>query len=92
MINSTANEDFFSPNNVVEFPDGASTASASLVLNNDMIPEGNETFQVVITNAFGGAEIGSQSTMELVVRASDEPHGEFQFTEVSAVWCGLVYS
>ena len=77
------------------FPDGATTASAVLVLHNDAIPEGNETFQVEITNVFGSGgiepEIGSQSTMELVVLASDEPHGEFQFAEVrvmcSVVWC-----
>ena len=67
------------------FPDAVTTASASLVLFNDMIPEGNETFQVQITSTFGGAEIGSQNMMELVVRASDEPHGEFQFAEVSVV-------
>lgn len=90
VTNSTASEDFFSRNVVVAFADGVTTASATLILVNDVIPEGNETFIVQITSTRLGAEIGRQNTMELVVRANDEPYGQFQFSQVCEVFSVLV--
>ena len=58
------------------------SASATLILLNDAIPEGNETFIVQITSTRLGAEIGRQNTLILVVRANDEPYGQFQFDQV----------
>ena len=82
VTNSTAADDFFSTNNVVFFGNGVTSASATLILVNDAIPEGNETFIVQITSTRYGAEIGSQNTLILVVRANDEPYGRFQFDQV----------
>ena len=67
------------------------SASATLILLNDAIPEGNETFVVQITSTRLGAEIGRQNTLILVVRANDEPYGQFQFDQVrrSTVTCPL---
>ena len=65
-------------------------ASATLILRNDEIPEGNETFIVQITGTRLGAEIGSQNTMELVVRANDEPHGQFRFDQVCQMFNVIV--
>ena len=41
--------DFFSSSNVVSFSDGQTTANAVLLLRNDDVPEGDETFIVNIT-------------------------------------------
>ena len=67
------------------------SAFATLILLNDAIPEGNETFVVQITSTRLGAEIGRQNTLILVVRANDEPYGQFQFDQVrrSMVTCPL---
>ena len=91
VTNSTAAEDFFSRNVVVAFADGVTTASATLLLVTDVIPEGKETFIVQITSTRLGAEIGRQNTMELVVRANDEPYGQFQFSQVCQVFSVLVF-
>ena len=53
-------------------------------MQNDAIPEGNETFLLQIIDTRFGAEVGDVNTMLLTVRASDEPFGQFQFNEVSA--------
>ena len=58
-------------------------ASAIVVVRNDAVPEGNETFTVQITGARFGAEVGNRNTMQLIIRANDEPHGALQFDSVS---------
>ena len=49
VINASVEEDFFGSSDVVNFVDGQTTATAVLLLNNDNVPEGNETFIVDIT-------------------------------------------
>lgn len=100
--------DFFSSSDAVSFTNGQTTANAVLLLRNDAVPEGNETFIVEITGETPkkhskmfylrfciikslfwlagtrfGAEIGSVSRLVLIVRANDDPYGEFQFSMVS---------
>ena len=41
--------DFFSSSNAVSFGEGQTTANAVLLLQNDEVPEGDETFIVNIT-------------------------------------------
>ncbi len=86
VTNSTASDDFLSPNVVVIFDDGATTSNAVFSLLNDNLPEGNETFLLEITFARLGAEIGAQNTMTLVITANDEPHGQLGFSQVGV--CG----
>lgn len=64
------------------FLDGSTENSATLVIRNDAIPEGNETFTLTIVEARNGAVIGSRNTMQLIIRASDRPHGLIQFHSV----------
>ena len=54
-----------------------------MVIRNDAVPEGNETFTLQITGARFGAEVGERDTMQLIIRASDEPYGALQFDSVS---------
>ena len=79
------NNDFLSTTLVVTFADGSGQVSATAVIRNDNIPEGNETFTLTITAVSGGAQIGSLSSMELIIRASDEPHGLLQFDTVRII-------
>lgn len=46
--------DFFSSSAVVSFIDGQTTATAVLFLQNDAVPEGNETFILEITGTRPG--------------------------------------
>ncbi len=82
VTNSSAVDDFLSVSNTALFSEGQSTATGTLVLLNDVIPEGNETFVVEIVDTRFGAEPGSQTTLLLTVLASDEPHGRISFDEV----------
>ena len=49
VTNRSVESDFFSSTAVVSFTAGVTTGSAILLLQNDAIPEGNETFIVNIT-------------------------------------------
>lgn len=64
------------------FNDGVSSTTGTLILINDAIPEGNETFLVMIVDARFGAELGTQTSLLLTVQASDEPYGRISFDEV----------
>ena len=83
--NSSANMDFLSVTNNVLFPDGSASEQGSMIVINDAIPEGNETFLLRITETRFGADIGAMDTMLLTIQASDEPFGKFQFNEVNAL-------
>jgi len=59
------------------FVDGETSKSFDIVINNDILPEGGinqtpETFRVFLSNAFGGAQLGTQSSA-LVNIVDDEP-------------------
>ena len=81
-MNSSAVADFLNVNSNVFFSGGVTTANGVLIVQNDAIPEGNETFLLQINEARLGAEIGPVSTMLLTIIASDDPYGEFQFNQV----------
>ena len=49
VTNTSVESDFFSSSNVVSFSAGQTSATAVLLLQNDAVPEGNETFIVEIT-------------------------------------------
>ena len=84
MTNTTAGSDFSIPNSALSFNDNqVGERTTILQLINDAVPEGNETYLVEIISVGGGAEIGTVSAMQLVILANDEPHGRFQFAEVS---------
>lgn len=75
-------DDFVSDSIVTTFADGDDQATATAVIRNDNLPEGNETFTLTISGLSSG-EIGDASSMQLIIRANDEPNGRFQFDAVS---------
>lgn len=78
------NSDLISSSIVTTFADGSNTATATAVIRNDAIPETNETFTLTISGLSPeAAQIGSPSSMQLIIRANDQPFGLFQFRPVS---------
>lgn len=77
------NNDIFSDSLVTTFADGSSQTTATVVIINDNIPEGNETFTLTISGLSSGAQTGTRPSMQLIIRASDEPYGSFQYNTVS---------
>ncbi len=69
---------------MASFDDGVTSSSVTAFIVDDALPEGNETFTVVIDDARNGAEVGLRNTMILVIQASDEPFGAVQFQAVSS--------
>lgn len=51
VTNASVETEFYSSSTVVSFTSGQTTANAVLLLINDEVPEGNETFIVEITGA-----------------------------------------
>lgn len=51
QVTNASVSDFLSSSAVVSFTSGQTTANAILLLDNDEVPEGNETFIVEITGA-----------------------------------------
>ncbi len=65
------------------FADGVTSSSVTVFIVDDALPEGNETFTLVIDDARNGAEVGLRNTMTLIIQASDDPFGALQFDAVS---------
>lgn len=82
VVNSTAQSDFLDTTSSAFFLNGITSTTGSLIVQNDVIPEGNETFLLRIIDARFGAEVGSANTMLLTVIASDDPYGQLQFNQV----------
>lgn len=85
MNGSMNASDFEDRTGSVFFSDGMESASGTLFILNDVIPEGNETYLVNITSIFGRATIGSPSILELTITANDEPYGRVQFSQVTEI-------
>lgn len=76
--------DFFTENIVTTFADGSAETQATAVIRNDAIPETNETFIFTITDVSSG-QIGALNSMQLIIRANDQPNGLFQYSTVSYI-------
>lgn len=64
---------------VVEFAEGASTASIAISVLPDSLPEQAEQFTVALFNPLGGAALASDDVATVTIRGSDDPHGVFNF-------------
>lgn len=76
-------DDFLAREESASFGNGVTTASVQFYVKADSFAEGNETYLVRITEILGGGEVGSPSTMMLIITANDEPFGIVTFQESS---------
>ena len=68
---------------VVVFGSGQESATISIQITDDSVPEPDETFQVVLRNGMGGAEIGTPSSVTVTVTRNDDINGVFAFGDSS---------
>lgn len=72
---------------LVVFGSGQESASIAILIADDSIPEPDETFQVVLRNAMGGAEIGTPSIVTVTILSNDDVNGVFSFGDSSLLVC-----
>ncbi|XP_065175877.1 adhesion G-protein coupled receptor V1-like [Sycon ciliatum] len=71
--------DFYPLTGTLTMLENATSASIPLIIENDSIPEFDETFTIAIENVAGGARIGPVSSALVTIAANDDPNGAFGF-------------
>ena len=69
--------DFYPLTGTLTMLENATSASIPLIIENDSIPEFDETFTIAIENVAGGARIGPVSSALVTIAANDDPNGAF---------------
>jgi Leucine-rich repeat (LRR) protein len=84
---ATAGEDYSAVFNTLTWTDGdASDKTFTVPILDDTIFEGNETFNLTLSNATGGATIGDPAKAVVTIIDNDTPqenHGTLQFSEAT---------
>jgi len=70
---ATAGSDYSSSFGTLNFLDGETTRSFSVSIINDTAVEGDESFNVALASAAGGATIGAQDTAVISITDDDSP-------------------
>ena len=77
---AAANAADYSPSSgTVTLADGVTSAVLTINITDDVTPEMQEEFYVHITKPVNGARIGSRNRINVIIAASDEPHGVFGY-------------
>ncbi|XP_039767131.1 adhesion G-protein coupled receptor V1 [Ornithorhynchus anatinus] len=64
---------------VLHFADGERYKTVDVMILDDEIPEGDETFQVILTNPSPGLELGEKTTALITILANDDGPGVLSF-------------
>ncbi|XP_068103893.1 adhesion G-protein coupled receptor V1 [Hyperolius riggenbachi] len=64
---------------VLTFADGEKYKFIDVIINDDDIPEGDEMFQLILTNPSRGLELGLNTTATITILANDDGHGILSF-------------
>ena len=65
------------------FQPGETLLNFSVAIYDDDIPEVDENFTISLTDARGGARLGPQTSVGVVIQSNDDAHGVVGFTEAS---------
>uniref|UniRef100_A0A8C7EBG5 Adhesion G-protein coupled receptor V1 n=1 Tax=Nothoprocta perdicaria TaxID=30464 RepID=A0A8C7EBG5_NOTPE len=65
--------------NTLFFADGERHKSIDVMIFDDDIPEGDERFQLILTNPSLGLELGENTTATITILANDDGHGILSF-------------
>ncbi|KAG2466796.1 GPR98 protein, partial [Polypterus senegalus] len=64
---------------VLHFVDGERYKVIEVMIFDDIIPEGDEKFQLILVNPSYGLELGAQTTATVTILANDDGHGVISF-------------
>ncbi|XP_040275580.1 adhesion G-protein coupled receptor V1 [Bufo bufo] len=64
---------------ILKFADGEKYKFIDVIINDDDIPEGDESFQLILANPSHGLELGKNTTATVTILASDDGHGVIYF-------------
>ncbi|NXI47503.1 GPR98 protein, partial [Galbula dea] len=71
--------DFHVTSRTLYFADGERNQSVVVTILDDGLPEGDEKFQLILTNPSLGLELGENTTATITILASDDGHGVLSF-------------
>ncbi|XP_069483725.1 adhesion G-protein coupled receptor V1 isoform X2 [Ambystoma mexicanum] len=83
LIYVSNQSDFIPSSGELKFEVGDREAVIAINLLDDEVPEENETFRVRLKNAKGGAEIGANGYVTIIISPNDDAHGVIGFTQSS---------
>lgn len=78
-------QDFDLPDRQLVFEANQNISYIPLTIYDDVTPEKKETFQIQLTQVTGGAILGQQNTLDVVIERSDNPYGLFGLYKSSNV-------
>ncbi|XP_069819007.1 adhesion G-protein coupled receptor V1 isoform X3 [Dendropsophus ebraccatus] len=64
---------------ILTFADGEKYKFIDVIINDDDIPEGDETFQLILANPSHGLELGPNTTATVTLLANDDGYGVISF-------------
>ena len=70
---ATSGSDYTASSGTLNWADGESSKTITVPIIDDTLAESDETFQVVLSNATGGASIGANATAQITINANDNP-------------------
>ncbi|KAM6965415.1 adhesion G-protein coupled receptor V1 [Aplochiton taeniatus] len=71
--------DYNASQSMLHFADGERSKFVELQIIDDVIPEGAERFQVILSSPSPGLELGTNTTTTITILASDDGHGVLSF-------------
>ncbi|XP_053330924.1 adhesion G-protein coupled receptor V1 [Spea bombifrons] len=83
LISISNHSDFIPSSGELRFEPGQSEATLAVNILDDSIPEEDESFRIRLKNPKGGAEIGSNSYVTIVIPTNDDAHGIIGFSQNS---------
>ncbi|XP_048383057.2 adhesion G-protein coupled receptor V1 isoform X4 [Stegostoma tigrinum] len=83
LVSVSNQSDFIPGSGELIFEPGHKDAVIAINILDDDIPEDDETFLVRLTNAKGGAEIGPNDQVAIVIQSNDDAHGIIGFVQSS---------
>lgn len=75
--------DYSSTSSLIVFESSQDVANITIDITNDQVPEQDETFDVVLRNSVGGAEIGTPSLVTVTILSNDDVNGVLFFADNS---------
>lgn len=85
VVNGSATSADYGPvtTGTLVFESGQDIGNITIDIVNDQIPEPDETFEVILRNGMGGAEVDMPSSVTVTILSNDDLNGVFFFADSS---------